>query len=352
MTIKKFNWQPLDLNFTSSFQTSKNSFTKRRIYLIQIVDSNGNQFYGECSPLPDFSSESFLQVENLLAAAEEKLAGLTLDSIIDSFEELLNIFNSALTIRSAVEQALFQTIHYYHPEKLWNIIPIPTNKNIDVSGLVGMYSSFRARETALVLSEIGYETLKMKAGRDNFEDDYNVIKKTRKALAENVNLRIDVNGKWSLKEAFIYLELQYVEQPVKKIEDLIVLANSCSTPIAADESLRNFTDAEKIISSNINFLILKPALLGGILNSLKIIKIAEDAGKQVVLSSSFESALGRNSLIYIASQLKNQFAHGITFSNTFKNDLFEDDLKVKNGKIKFASSTFPVNSDLSNYFYS
>lgn len=355
MTIKKFNWLPLDLNFTSPFQTSKNSFNTRRIYLVQVIDSSGNKFYGECSPLPDFGSESFLTAEKILSVADEVLVGLAIDSIASSLESILEKFNNALTVRSAVEQILFQAVHYYHPTELWIYLPKPTDKNIAVNGLVGLYSSFRATETALVLSEIGFETIKMKAGREDFEIDYKVIKKTRKALGKNVKLRIDVNGKWSLEEAVKYLKrlepfnLQYVEQPVKEFNDLVQLADVCSIPIAADESIRNIEDAEKVISSNIDFLILKPALIGGVLNSFKIIRMAEAAGKHVVLSSSFESALGRNNLLFLASQIKNTNAHGITLSNIFKEDLFDDKLKTENGKLKFSSSSFPIIVDLSKY---
>jgi o-succinylbenzoate synthase len=356
MTIKKFNWLPLDLNFNTSFQTSKNSFTLRRIYLIQLIDSEGNKFYGECAPLPDFGSESFLTVENVLSAADKILVGLSIDSITNSLESILEKFNHALTVRSSIEQSLMQAIHFYRPKELLNYLPKPTDKKIEVNGLVGMYSSFRATETALVLSEIGFGTIKMKAGRENFEDDYKVIKKTRKALGKDVNLRIDVNGKWNFEEAVQYLNrlekfnLQYVEQPVKEIEGLIELTGSCSTPIAADESIRNVEDAEKIISSDINFLILKPALIGGLLNTLKIIKYAEAAGKQVIISSAFESSLGRNNLIYLASKIKNKNAHGLTFSNTFEKDLFDDKLKVENGEIKFSASSFPIIKDISKYF--
>jgi o-succinylbenzoate synthase len=355
MKIEKFNWLPLDLNFVIPFHTSKSSFNNRRIYLIQLVDSNNNKFYGECAPLPGFGSESLSTVEQELNRAGKVLRNLTYESIYDLLENILDKFDEALTVRSVIEQALLQAIHFYNPEMLWNFIPEPIDKKIDVNGLIDLHPIFRSTETALVLKENGFNAIKLKAGRENFNDDLDVIKKCRKILGDDIKLRIDVNGKWSLNEAAVNLErlnkfkLQYVEQPVSNIDELIQLANDVKVPIAADESIRNISDAEKIISSNINFIVLKPALIGGVINSLSIIKKAAEAGKQVIISSSFESAIGRNNLLYLAS-IVNDNAHGITLSNNFKKDVFDDNLKVENGKINFSKASFPLKTDLSNYF--
>jgi len=356
MTIEKFNWTSHELNFATSFKTSKLNLNTRLIYIIEIVDNSGNKFYGEVAPLPDFGSETLFDVENCLENTDDQLIGLSLDSITTSLESILISFNQARTVRSAIEQILFQAINFHDPDSLWDIIPKPVKKEINVNGLIDIRSPHTSAETALILLENGYNTFKLKAGRDNFEDDLEAIKRIRKTLGKDVKIRIDVNGKWKFDDAIKNLRkldkfnLQYVEQPVSNIEELIKLAEISPVPIAADESLRTSLDAEKLLESNIKYLVIKPALIGGVLSSLKIINLAKKVDKDVIISSSFESALARINLIYLCTQINNSNAHGITLSNIFNKDIFNDSLEIEDGKIDCTNFKFPHNADLSNLF--
>ena len=74
-------------------------------------------------------------------------------------------------------------------------------------------------------------------------------------------------------------------------------------------------------------------LLGGLLNTLEIIELAIKNNVGVVITSSFESAIGRSFAIFAASTIKNNTAHGLNVSHLFKNDIVKDPYPVKNGKI-------------------
>ncbi|MBL1215378.1 MAG: o-succinylbenzoate synthase [Ignavibacteriae bacterium] len=356
MIFKKFNWKPIELNFVNPIKTSGAILKQRKIYLVEITDINNNKFYGECAPLPHFGSESFYELEIALNNCRKLIIDKKLTEITSSFDEYLNQFNTTPTLRAAVEQSILSSLKFYDEQSLWKIIPRTESCSIKVNALVDIRSPFNTAETSLIFKEAGFGTIKFKIGRDNFSDDLEALNKTRKVIGKEANFRIDVNGKWSLNEAeekLKYLEiinLEYAEQPTADTDDLIKLARNSKIPIAADESIRMITDAEKIINSDISCLVIKPALIGGILNTLKIIKMAESAGKSIVISSSFESALSRYNMLYLASVLSKKRAHGITLSNVFEDDLFNDQLNIINGTLAFRNSLFLKNIDLSHIF--
>jgi len=201
-------------------------------------------------------------------------------------------------------------------------------------------SPVESADACSMLLKEGFETLKIKVGRDNYKEDIEVLKTVREKLGDDFKIRIDANGKWSLKEAVKILnsikryKIEYVEQPVNKMKDFIELKKEVDIPVAADESIRTIKDAENFINKKaVDFLILKPMMLGGIIPTLKIIESCERKNIGTVITSSFESSLGRSFAIFGATTVKNNIAHGLNTSKYFVNDLFADHYPVKNGKI-------------------
>jgi O-succinylbenzoate synthase len=80
-------------------------------------------------------------------------------------------------------------------------------------------------------------------------------------------------------------------------------------------------------------LILKPMMLGGIINTMKIVDMAKKNKIKTVITSSFESAVGRSFAILAASFLKDETAHGLGTAEYFEKDLVEDPYTVKDGII-------------------
>jgi O-succinylbenzoate synthase len=112
------------------------------------------------------------------------------------------------------------------------------------------------------------------------------------------------------------------------------LKNKTGVPLAVDESIRTIKDAVEFIQHKaVSFVILKPMMLGGIIPVLNIKNFAEQNGLKVVITSSFESVVGRSMAIFAASTVKEQLAHGLATGNYFEKDLFADPYPVKNGMI-------------------
>ena len=75
-------------------------------------------------------------------------------------------------------------------------------------------------------------------------------------------------------------------------------------------------------------------MLGGLIPTLEIIELAERNNVIPVVTSSFESAVGRANAVIAASIVNSDIAHGLSVSRYFEADIGEDKYPVANGNIK------------------
>lgn len=190
----------------------------------------------------------------------------------------------------------------------------------------------------LVTRYEGVKTFKVKVG-SNHTDDLTRLNRVR-ALAANAQLRIDVNGLWSVAEALTNLQsyyenlgpLQYVEQPCATIEELRELKSKLDIPvfITADEIIRKAPDPFDIdLTDAADIVMLKVQPLGGIQRSLNI---AAHHGLPVVVSSALESAIGIEYGLDLAASIKDlTFDCGLATGSLLADDVAEH--KILEGKI-------------------
>ncbi len=216
----------------------------------------------------------------------------------------------------------------------------PVARNVVVNGIIGMVEPDEAVERARELKAKGFRTIKIKTGRADFEEDFQIVKNIRNEAGHNLKLRLDTNGKWGMQNAINNLrrleqfDIEYVEQPVALISNFPEISSETSIPLAADESVRSYDDAVNIISNNLaSVLVLKPMMLGGLTATMKIIEEAEKKDLKVVITSSFETSIGRSAAVFAAGILKDQTAHGLAVADYFKNTIVNDPFPVINGAL-------------------
>ncbi|MHB9013611.1 MAG: o-succinylbenzoate synthase [Ignavibacteriaceae bacterium] len=331
-------YSPFKLELSNNFENSKAKIFERKGFIIKL-ESDGKTGYGEANPLPEFGSETFEQDEEALKDFKLNLNILPED-FIESIEDSLRALPDLPALRHGFEQAILNLLCAKANISLNEILNCTSRTEIKVNAVIGLLNPAKSASAALRLVKEGFTTLKIKAGREQFKDDLNCLVAIQKAVGDDVKLRIDANGKWNIVEAIDNLKLlesfnvEYVEQPVNNLIGFQKVSKKSSIPLAADESIRSFDDAKNFIQSRtINALVLKPMLLGGIIPTLKIIKIAERENLKVIISSSFESSLGRSWAIFVASTVNEEIAHGLDTARFLKNDLYPNPYPVRNGRI-------------------
>ena len=186
--------------------------------------------------------------------------------------------------------------------------PLRLRSSIPVNGTIPATNDKKVIDD-LVASYPGVTTYKVKVG-ENLNEDIARLARIR-SLGRKVNIRIDVNGLWSVKEALTNLyafyenvgPFEYVEQPCATVDELRELKSKINIPlkIAADEVIRKAEDPFAVdLKGAADILMLKVQPLGGLKRSLAI---AEHHGIPAVVSSAIESAVGINYGLELAASL-------------------------------------------------
>ncbi len=146
--------------------------------------------------------------------------------------------------------------------------------------------------------ESGCRTAKVKVAEpgQGEEADLARVRAVREALGEGGRIRVDANGAWDVATAVTRIgrlarfDLEYVEQPVRDIDDMRRVRSEVDVPIAADESVRTMPDPLAVAEAGAaDLVIMKVQPLGGVRRTLDL---ALRARLPVVLSSALETSVG------------------------------------------------------------
>ncbi|MCW2858198.1 MAG: Mandelate racemase/muconate lactonizing enzyme C-terminal domain protein [Marmoricola sp.] len=187
--------------------------------------------------------------------------------------------------------------------------PAPQRTRIPVNVTVPACDPERARQ--IVLASNGCRTAKVKVAEpgQSVGDDQARLEAVREVLGPDGLIRIDANGGWSADDAVLRIPLldrasgglEYVEQPCAAVEDLALVRRRVGVPIAADESIRRAEDPYRVRDLEAaDIAVLKVQPLGGVRACLRI---AEDIGLPVVVSSALETSVGIAAGVALAAAL-------------------------------------------------
>jgi O-succinylbenzoate synthase len=188
----------------------------------------------------------------------------------------------------------------------------------------------------------GCRTAKVKVAEpgQTLADDQARLEAVRDALGPDGRIRIDVNGLWDVDTAVASIAvldraaggLEYVEQPVATVEDLARVRRAVGVPIAADESIRRATDPYRVRDLDAaDVAVLKVQPLGGVRACLRI---AEDIGLPVVVSSALETSVGIAAGVALAAALPElPYACGLATVPLLSADVVADPLLPVDGEL-------------------
>jgi o-succinylbenzoate synthase len=199
-----------------------------------------------------------------------------------------------------------------------------------------------AEAFAIVEASGGCRTAKVKVGEPGQPEteDLARLEAVRGALGREGRIRIDVNGLWDVDTAVRKLPvydraaggLEYVEQPCATVEELAVVRRKTDVLVAADESIRRVEDPYRVVALEAaDIAVLKVQPLGGVRACLRI---AEQIGLPVVVSSALESSIGIAAGVALAAALPElPYACGLATVQLLTGDLVDDPLLPVDGAL-------------------
>jgi len=221
---------------------------------------------------------------------------------------------------------------------------------ITINGLIWMGEVGYMEEQIQDKLEKGFHCIKLKIGVD-WKSEHIILQKLREKFSKDqLELRVDANGGFSKEEAVTVLQqladlhIHSIEQPIKagNWNDMAELCAKTPTPIALDEELIGIIDTEekKKLLEKIQpqYIILKPALVGGFSGSDEWISLAENQNIGWWITSALESNIGLNAIAQYTFTKKNPMPQGLGTGALFVNN-FESDLELRNELLWFNSIT-------------
>jgi O-succinylbenzoate synthase len=279
------------------------------------VDGEGGTGWGEVAPLPGLSSETLAEAERALWDYLQRLPD-RLPENPDSLAEVLDVVlrTAPASVRWGIELALVGWMAARTGKRLDTWLASSPAPFVKVNALL---SPKEGKAALQAIGEIGYQAVKLKVGRHSLAEDIQRVREVRAAVGPAVEIRLDANRAWTLSEALTFVEavadlnIAYLEEPVKKVEDLAPFARLSPIPLALDETLMAYRDQPLVNWAFAHVVVLKPIGLGGVFKALQRAREAQALDLEVVWSSAFESGVGTRGVLALAAASQSPAAAGL-----------------------------------------
>ncbi len=275
--------------------------------LIRVYTDKGIHGVGECSAFPMIVGET----QDTCIAMAKDFAKIWLGKnpleIPERMQDLLAYADHNATIKSAFDMALFDIAAKNAGLPLYQFLG-GHEREIETDMTIGIDTPEGMALTAKKYQANGCSIIKIKLGK-KVHEDIERVKQIRAAVGPEMTLRLDANQGWSFDDALYALgaladqNIEFCEQPMRTWHDdqLPELALNSPIKIMADESCYNHHDARKLINSKAcEYLNIKFAKSGGILEAQKIHEEALQKGVKCMIGSMLESRIALSANLHFA----------------------------------------------------
>ncbi|MDZ4752754.1 MAG: dipeptide epimerase [Flavobacteriales bacterium] len=306
--IKKISLYKFSIPLIEPFVTSLGTDVSAENVLVKITTENGLVGFGECSPYMPINGESqdtcFIVGQYFAKALKGKNA-LDIEGNINLMDEI--IYGNT-SIKSAFDMALYDIASQNAGIPLYKFLGGENKKIITTDYTVSIGEVNKMAEDALKIKNQGYPAIKVKVGRDG-KTDIERIRAIRKAVGNDIPLRIDANQGWSAEEAIATLkelaqfDIQHCEEPIARwnLLEMPHVRRQSPIPIMADECCGDDHDAAILIALEAcQYMNIKLCKSGGIFKALKMARMAEAANIHLQVGAMIESRLGMTAFAHFA----------------------------------------------------
>jgi o-succinylbenzoate synthase len=275
----QFAYFPYHRKFRQALATSHGLWSVRAGIIIRLQAPHGDTYWGEIAPISWFGSET-------IAAAQ------------DFCQSLAGSWNGTIEIPNSLPACQFAWSAALNHGHNWSI-DHPAHQLVDPSWSVLLPAGQTALTSWQTYWATGHRTFKWKIGVEEIDRELDLLSKL--VLPAGAQLRLDANGGLSYAQAQRWLErcatlphIEFIEQPLLALSDLLKLADRYPTPLALDESVSNLARLQDCYQQGWRgIFVIKPAIAG------HLDRLAEFIHRHqldVVCSTSFESPIGQNAI--------------------------------------------------------
>lgn len=334
--VSKIDLYAVDIPFKIKFSHAARSRKSSESIFAKVQSEEGEIGFGESLPRQYVTGEDQPSVMDSLRAL---LPSALLQRDFGSFGDVVDFCSSSFNdlkgaSRAVIELALLDLAGHIFKCPASKALGDTFVNDLRYSAAIGSVPPFKAGISALKFRLYGFKDIKIKAGD---ELDIKRLAAVRAMSGAGVDLRIDANCAWGADEAIERLSVMrrynfsLIEQPVKKgdIASLKKVSGSIPEPVMADESLCALDDAKKLIEEKAcKMFNIRISKCGGLINSLKIAKLADESGILYQLGcqvgeSGLLSAAGRHfaSCVKGIRYMEGSYARYLLLEDIVKEDI-------------------------------
>lgn len=246
-------------------------------------------------------------------------------------------------------------------EAAWGTWPDPVRTTVPTNAIIPALPAAEAAAMAYrAVWSFGCQTVKVKVGQPESGADGEMVRTDVEAVHRadverlvairaaldaiekpRLNIRIDANAAWDAATAAAVLPeldaaargVQFVEQPCAELDDIALLRESISMPIALDESIRTVADPAPALALA-DIVVLKAGPVGGVARGLAI---AAQSRVPVVVSGAMDSAIGLDAGLALAAAVPSlTYDCGLGTGTLLAEDLLDSPLVPRGGVLQVA----------------
>jgi O-succinylbenzoate synthase len=308
MNLASFDLYRFSLPLRGPLVLGGTTLRRREGVLLRLSGDDGSEGWGESAPLPGFSAESLDQAIVQLRRLAGSLIGREVkDDWTDrngAFGRELERIAPASSVRFGLELAVWNLRADFSGKSLPELFSGQPRARVPVNGLLSG-SWDEVLEEAQRTKKAGYEAVKLKVGARTVAEDARLVRKLVGEPGNTISLRLDANRAWGYEQAAEFLRgaprFEYLEEPLADPALLPQLVREFGVPVALDESLVGMEPEALEGHRYARAVVLKPTLLGGISNTLRMAGRALRLGMMPVVSSAYESGVGTAALVALAA---------------------------------------------------
>lgn len=333
----RLEFAPYLLKFKEPATTSRDTLTEKPTFLIKVYDEKNPEKFGigEAPVFPGLSPEAD---GNYVWKLTELMANVAINRPTD--------LSSHSSIQFGFEQALLDFSNdgkgIYFPSEFTK-----GKQEIEINGLVWMGDFDTMLSRLEKKLELGFRCVKLKIGAIEWKKELELIKIIRREFDDKkIMIRVDANGGFNYEDCMPVLfqladlAVHSIEQPIKQgqPERMALLCRQSPVAIALDEELIGKGSEEerlKILEEiKPQYIILKPALCGGLSGAGDWINKADERGIGWWITSALESNVGLNAIAQFAVEVNANGPQGLGTGALFVNN-FETPIYLNGDRLGF-----------------
>jgi L-alanine-DL-glutamate epimerase-like enolase superfamily enzyme len=244
-------------------------------------------------------------------------------------------------LQSAVEMACWDILGKSCGQPLYRLLGGACRRQIELAACMGIRPPHEAAEIARLYVEMGFTTLKTKAGRDP-QEDLTMVRAIRDAVGDRLQLRIDPNTGYEpdvclqLAKDLEPYNLQYFEQPMPErcLEDSARIRKLTSTPLALNESVTTLAEVRRILELNAAAYLLPDTYqCGGLYASKLVAEVAESAGVPCIVHCAHDLGPKTAAMLHLAAATHNfPLANDCTYYGLV-DDVLTQPFQIERGRL-------------------